>query len=84
MSQVELTTFLGWCSVLNFAILLFWAFAFFRRNTSFFSIIQSISGTKNSVSKQTFDQVNLAGLSLFETLFYFLNFVPWLVLKFMM
>jgi hypothetical protein len=84
MNQAELTTFLGWCSVLNFSILLFWAFAFFKRNTSFFSLIQSISGSQNSVEKQTFNQVNLAGLSLFETLFYFLNLVPWLVLKFMM
>lgn len=84
MNQAELTTFLGWCSVLNFSILLFWAFAFFRRHTSFFSLIQSISGTKSAVAKQTFDQVNLAGLSLFETLFYFLNLVPWLVLKFIM
>lgn len=79
MDFEALRAFLGWCTVVNFALLLWWwlwiALAgdwVFRVHRGFIRI---------EISRETFDAVHYAGMSLFKLLVLFFNLVPYLVLR---
>lgn len=68
---------LGWCSVINLGLLMWWFFAFvamrdfiFRMHTRWFNL------TPNQ-----FDMVHYTGMAIFKFLILFLNLIPYIALR---
>lgn len=79
MDTATLQAFLGWCTVLNFGLLLWWAFFLlfagdfvFRMHTRFFP-----------VDRGRFNAIHYAGITYFKVTVFMLNVVPFLALEFM-
>ena len=76
MSIDTLREFLGWCSIINFSILMWW-FAFialahdwvYRLHTRWFSL-----------SVERFDAIHYAGMAFYKLLWFVFNMVPYLAL----
>ncbi len=80
MDLDALRTLLGWSTLINFALLLWWwgwlALAgdwVYRSHQSFIRI---------EISRPVFDATHYAGMSLFKLLVMLFNVVPYLVLRF--
>ncbi len=82
MELESLRTFLGWCTLINFGLLLWWwlwiALAgdwVYRSHVGFIRI---------QLARPVFDAVHYAGMSLFKILVILLNVVPYLALRFVL
>lgn len=80
MDLETLRTFLGWCTLINFGLLLGWwgwlALAgdwVYRAHSGFIRI---------DISRPVFDATHYAGMTLFKLLVFLFNVVPYLVLRF--
>lgn len=79
MDIAKLTTFLGWCSVINIIVLFLWFFGLvFARN-----FIYKVHSRWFKVSPEKFDTIHYCGIGLFKLLLNFFNVVPYIVLKIM-
>ena len=79
MTLAELKTFLGWLTLINYGILVFW----------FFNIIvlkEAVFRIHSSIFKMTMEQFNVihyCGLGLFKLLIFVFNLAPYCVLLIM-
>ena len=77
MDIATLTSFLGWCSVLNIALLLFWSLFFLAAP----DLVYRLQKKFVSISRENFDLVMYAFLGLFKLLVLVLNVIPWIALR---
>ncbi len=77
MDIATLTSFLGWCSVLNIALLLFWSLFFLAAP----DLVYRLQKKFVSISRENFDLVMYAFLGLFKLLILVLNVIPWIALR---
>ncbi len=77
MDIATLTSFLGWCSVLNLGLLLLWALFFLVAP----DLVYRTQKKFVSISRENFDLVMYSFLGLFKLLVLVLNIVPWIALR---
>lgn len=79
MTAQTLTTFLGWCSVINIAVLMIWFLGIvFARD-----FIYKIHTKWFKVNPESFDAIHYCGIGIFKLFVNFLNVVPYIALKIM-
>jgi hypothetical protein len=77
MTLEEVRAFLGWCSVLNIGILLFW----------FLGLVVAkdfVYATHNKwfkISRETFDVIHFSGMAFFKIAIWVFNLVPYIALR---
>jgi hypothetical protein len=71
--------FLLWCTVINYGVLLVWFLVFVFAHDS----IQRIHGRWFRLSRDHFDAIHYAGMSVFKIGIILLNLVPLVVLSFL-
>lgn len=76
MDPELIRTALGWSTLINMAILLWW-FAFFTLARDW---MQHFHGRWFRLSDETFDAIHYGGMAFFKSLVLVFNLVPWLVL----
>jgi hypothetical protein len=77
--SIELTrSFLLWCTVINYAVLLVWFLFFVFAHDS----IQRIHGRWFRLSSEQFDALHYAGMAIYKIGILLFNLVPWVVLCF--
>jgi hypothetical protein len=68
---------LGWCSVINIAILIWWwLWVFFAHD-----LMYRIHGKWFRISVETFDSINYGGMGLFKLAIIVFNLVPYIALR---
>ena len=77
MTLVIIREALGWCSIINMVLLLWWVFIItlahdwvYRFHSKWFKI-----------SMATFNAIHYAGIAFFKTAIFFFNIVPYFALK---
>ncbi|MDM8544898.1 DUF6868 family protein [Candidatus Venteria ishoeyi] len=74
-----LQTILGWCAILNIAILLWWfLFIVFARDW-----VYRMHSRWFTLSQEQFNTIHYAGIALFKILVLIFNVMPYLVLRFL-
>lgn len=73
-----LTVFLGWCTVINFAVLMWW----FVMVVLLRGPIHAIHNRIYTLSDAQFNGLHYGGMGLFKMIVVVFNLVPYLVLKF--
>ncbi len=76
MTAEMLRDVLGWCSVINFGLLLVWFVGFVVAH----DLIFRIHSKWFAVSKEQFDTIHYAGMAFFKMSIFLFNFVPNLAL----
>ncbi len=71
------SVFLGWCTVINFIILLFWFLAFFRAHEMIFRM----HGKWFKVSRETFDAIHYSCMAFYKICIIMFNLVPLIALR---
>lgn len=79
MDIYQLTTFLGWCAVVNYFILMFWFFTFVVTKDALFRVH---SGWFH-ISTEQFNYLHYWGISFFKILVFVFNLVPYIALRIM-
>ena len=75
---IEITRdFLGWCSIINMGLLLWW-FMFF---TLVHDLVYRIHGKWFKLSVERFDAIHYAGMAFFKVSIILFNIVPYLALR---
>ena len=75
---IEITRdFLGWCSIINMGLLLWW-FMFF---TLVHDLVYRIHGRWFKLSVERFDAIHYAGMAFFKVGIILFNIVPYLALR---
>ena len=77
MMAETLRDVLGWCTVINFGVLLVWIVGFVVAH----DLIFRIHSKWFSLSKERFDTIHYAGLAFFKMSIFLFNFVPYLALR---
>ena len=78
MTKDNLRTFLGWCSVINLGILLYWILALvFARDWVFWAHTCAVD-----ISKESFAEINYAMMGYYKLAVILFNVTPYLVLRF--
>ena len=70
---------LGWCTVINYGLLLFW-FVFFMLARDW---IYQLHGRWFNISRQNFDAIHYSGMAIYKIGIFLLNLVPYIVLRFL-
>ena len=73
---IDIRTVLGWCSLINIILLLFWfgAFVWCRK------CIHTLHGRWFKLSAEQFDVVHYCGMAFFKIIVYVFNIIPWIAL----
>ena len=80
MGTEEIQNFLFWCTLINFGVLLFWAFFFvFAR-----SLMYRIHSRFFQISPEHFDAIHYAGMAFYKLSILLFNLIPYFVLRFML
>jgi hypothetical protein len=79
MTIVQLRTLLLYCSIINYAILIFWVFLYMGplRN------LQVLKSRWYRLTPEQFDSMNFAGIIFYKTLIIFFNLIPLIALALM-
>lgn len=77
MSLDTARSFLFWCSVMNFGVLLFW----FGLATIGREWLHRLLGRWFALPRESFDAINLAGISLYKIGIILFNLVPCIALS---
>ena len=78
VTKENLQTFLGWCTVINLGILLYWIIALvFARDWVFWVHTLAVE-----ISKESFAEINYAMMGYFKLAVILFNVTPYLVLRF--
>lgn len=68
---------LGWCTLINMGLLLWWFLAFvFMRD-----LVKRIHGKWFHLSDESFDKLHYAGMTLFKIFVLVFNLVPYLAMR---
>jgi len=70
---------LGWCTVINYGLLLVW-FVFFMLARDW---IYQLHGRWFNISHQNFDAIHYSGMAIYKIGIFLLNLVPYIVLRFL-
>ena len=77
MTKDNLRTFLGWCSVINLGILLYWILALvFARDWVFWAHTWAVD-----ISKESFAEINYAMMGYYKLAVILVNVTPYWVLR---
>lgn len=79
MSVSELQSWLGWCLVINLAVLIWWASWFLLAR----DWIYRLHGRWFNLSEQQFDAIHYGGMAFYKLLILVFNLAPWLALGLM-
>lgn len=78
MDIETLRVFLGWCSLLNMAVLLAWFLLFiFAKDW-----VYSLHGKWSTLSKQHFEIIHYCGMGLYKLFVFMIFIIPYLVIRF--
>lgn len=79
MNITDLTTFLGWCTVINFGLLIVIAGCL----TSMRGFIKRIHSSMYGVPEEALDAIYFNYMANYKLLIFIFNLVPWAALKVM-
>ncbi|NND65971.1 MAG: hypothetical protein HKN19_00160 [Halioglobus sp.] len=79
MSVAELTTFLGWCTVINFALLLIIAACISLMS----DFMKGVHSSMYHVPESELDAIYFTYMANYKLLIFIFNLVPWFALKVM-
>lgn len=80
MDSITLTGFLGWATLINLGILIYWFVVIvFAREW-----IYAIHTRWFNVTESQFDAIHYGGMGLYKLLIVFFNLIPWLVLRYLL
>ena len=68
---------LGWCSIINLAILLWWFFAF----TFVHDFVYRLHSKWFKISKEKFDAIHYSGIAFYKIIVLVFNVVPYIALR---
>ena len=78
LTKENIRKFLGWCTVINLGLLLYWILALvFARDWVFLVHTSAVE-----ISKESFDEINYAMMGYYKLAVILLNLTPYLVLRF--
>ena len=77
MAMESLRSVLGWCTVINYALLFFW-FAMFTLGHDW---LRRLHGRWFSVSEENFDAIHYALMGIFKLGIFLFNLVPYLSMR---
>ena len=82
MNTDTMQRFLGWCTLINFVGLLWWGGAL----SVFGDFVYELHGhlIQIQISRPVFDAMHYAGMTFYKMLVMVFNFVPYLVLRFLL
>ena len=81
MTIAELTTFLGWCTVINSGLLFFWGIVLAAVPDLAYQL--QIRFTTKNMERKEWDLIMYGFLAVFKILVVVFNLVPWIALKMM-
>ena len=77
MDTIELANFLAWCTIINYALLVFW----FSIYTLGHDWLHLMHGKWFDLTPEQFDIVNYGGMGLFKLFIFIFNLAPYLALR---
>jgi hypothetical protein len=77
MYNLDVAAFLGWCAVLNYAVLILWFLFFALAHDRLFRLHSLWFDLK----VEQFDVINYGGMGLYKLLIFVFNLAPYLVLR---
>jgi hypothetical protein len=78
LTKENIRKFLGWCSIINIGLLLYWILALvFARDWVFWVHTSAVE-----ISKESFAEINYAMMGYFKLAVILFNVTPYLVLRF--
>jgi len=79
MTIEYLREFLGWCTLVNFSVMLIWFTAFIFAH----DWIYKLHKRWFNLAEEKFDAIHYSGMAIYKMSIYLFNFIPFLVLWFM-
>ena len=76
MTLELIRTALGWCTLINFGILLVWGLAFVAGHRW----IYRVHGRMFAMTEERFSAIHYAGMAGYKLLIFVFNLVPWVAL----
>ena len=77
MTKEELRGVLGWCTVINFGILMLWVFGFLVAH----DFIYQIHSSMFKLSPERFDEINYNFMGYYKLGTFFFNLMPYIALR---
>lgn len=77
MFTTEMMSFLAWCTLINYSVLLIWFFVFNLGH----DWLHLMHGKWFELSKQQFDLINYCGMGLFKLCILVFNLAPYIALR---
>lgn len=77
MTFDDLRSVLGWCTVIDYALLLFWFMMFVVAHDS----MHRLHGRWFSISEENFDAVHYTLMGVFKLLIFVFNLVPYISMR---
>lgn len=77
MTRKELLAFLGWCTVINFGVMIVWFFGFLVAH----DVIYKIHNSMFKLSPERFDELHYQLIGFYKLSVILLNCVPYIVLR---
>lgn len=77
MTLEKLRSFLGWCSLINMALLLFWLLWLILAH----DVVYHFHGKWLNVTVEQFDTIHYTGMLYFKMGIFLLNIVPYIALR---
>ena len=77
MTSAKITKLLGWCIVLNFALLLWWVLWLLLAH----DLVYQVQKTVINISIQQMDTIHYSAMAFYKILILVFNVIPYLALK---
>ncbi len=77
MTLEKIRVILGWCTILNMSLLLWWVLWIFLAH----DLVYQIQSAVIDISVETMDIIHYSGMALYKLLIIVLNVVPYLALR---
>jgi len=78
MTLDQLREFLGWCTIINYAVLIYWFIMLVWAH----NLVYRAHSRWFRLSEEAFDAMNYGGMGLYKLGIFVFNLVPYLVLRF--
>ena len=80
MTLATLASFLMWCSIINYGILIFWALLYIFAH----GFMEKIHGRWYRLTPEQYRVMNVSGIILYKLLIILFNIVPYIALRIVM
>ncbi|MEP1445133.1 MAG: DUF6868 family protein [Paraglaciecola sp.] len=77
MDTTQLLSFLAWCTLINYSVLIVWFFIFKLGH----DWLHLLHGKWFDLNEQQFDLINYCGMGLFKLFILVFNLAPWIALR---